>query len=509
MTLPALSIEYRALSPVLIVLGAAVLGVVVEAFAASVHRYRLQVIVASAALMAALVAVVASAGTRQTAMMGAVAIDGVTLFAQGAILLIGLSTVPLIAERRRHGNAAELAAFTPQASAAPGSLLERAGTTVGVMQTEVFPLTMFAIGGMMVLPAANDLLTMFVALEVLSLPLYLLTGLARHRRLLSQEASLKYFLLGAFSSALFLFGAALLYGSAGTLHLADIADAGGGALVLTGTGLLVVGLLFKIGAVPFHSWVPDVYQGAPTPITAFMAAATKVAAYGAILRVFSVALPDLRSSWQPVLWAVAILTMVIGAVLAVTQVDIKRMIAYSAVAQAGFLLIGVAAGGRAGVAATLFYLAVYALSTVGAFTVIGLVRDSAGEEDTGIGQWAGLGRRAPSLAVAFSVFLLTFAGIPLTGGFIAKFAVFTAAADGGAGVLVVVGALASAVAVFVYARILVLMFFAPTPADPPHVATTGRFTRAAMVLAVAGVVLLGIMPAPLMELIGGAGLFVR
>ncbi|MCV7229933.1 NADH-quinone oxidoreductase subunit NuoN [Mycolicibacterium komossense] len=509
MTLPALSIEYRALSPVLIILGAAILGVVAEAFAGRDHRYRLQVVIASSGLAAALLAVVALAGTRQTAMMGAVAIDGVTLFVQSAILLVGLFTVPLIAERRRLYSTTGLAAFTPQASAAPGSLLEKSATGAGVMQTEVFPLTMFAVAGMMVFPAANDLLTMFVALEVLSLPLYLLTGLARHRRLLSQEASLKYFLLGAFSSAVFLFGCALLYGSAGTLRLADIADLGDGALTVAGIGLLAVGLLFKVGAVPFHSWVPDVYQGAPTPITALMAAATKVAAFGAMLRLFSVALPHFRPDWQPVLWAVAILTMVIGAVLAITQTDITRMLAYSAVAQAGFLLIGVAVAGRAGVTSTLFYLAVYVLATVGAFAVIGLVRDSAGEPDTGISQWAGLGRRSPALALAFAVFLLSFAGIPLTGGFIAKLGVFTAAAAGGAGVLVMIGVLTSAVAVFVYARVLVLMFFSQCPAQPPHVVPSGRFAWATIALTAVGTIALGILPAPLMELIDGTGLFAK
>ena len=210
---------------------------------------------------------------------------------------------------------AQGSAFTAQAAALPGSLLERTVTSAGITQTEVFPLTLFATGGMMLFPAANDLLMMFVALEVLSLPLYLMCGIARRRRLLSQEAALKYFLLGAFSSAFFLYGSALLYGYAGTVQLGGIADAvtrstQNETLLLIGTGMVAVGLLFKVGAAPFHAWTPDVYQGAPTPITGFMAAATKVAGFGALLRVLYVALGGSQQDWAPMIWAVAIITMV-------------------------------------------------------------------------------------------------------------------------------------------------------------------------------------------------------
>ena len=344
----------------------------------------------------------------RTAVIGAVAVDAPALFLQGTILLVGILGILLIAERQIPAHAESesesgvrgLDSFTPQASAVVGSVAEKLATKAGVMQTEVFPLTLFAVGGMLLFPAADDLLTMFIALEVLSLPLYLMCGLARRRRLLSQEAAMKYFLLGAFSSAFFLYGAAMLYGYAGTLSLSGIADAihaneGKASLALIGVGLLLVGVLFKVGAVPFHSWIPDVYQGAPTPITAFMAAATKIAAFGALLRIFYVAVPEIRADWRPVLWAIAILTMIVGTVTAISQSDVKRMLAYSAVAHTGFILTGVIALNESGLSSTLFYLFAYGFSTLGAFAVVGLIRDKSGQEETAMERWAGLGRRYP------------------------------------------------------------------------------------------------------------------
>ena len=407
--LPTPSVEYGLLSPMLIVFAVAVVGVLVEAFLPRQQRYAAQLVLSLGGLVAAFVAVVVLARdlhgeVGHTAVLGAVAVDAPALFLQGTILLVGVLGILLIAERRpsqpETDEGGGLEAFTPQASAIAGSVAEQLATKAGVAQTEVFPLTMFAVGGMVLFPASDDLLTMFIALEVLSLPLYLLCGLARRRRLLSQEASLKYFLLGAFSSAFFLYGAAMLYGYAGTLNLGGIAEAvaagsGKTSLALIGIGLLLVGVLFKIGAVPFHSWIPDVYQGAPTPITAFMAAATKIAAFGAMLRIFYIAVPELRDDWRPVLWAIAILTMVVGTVTAVTQTDVKRMLAYSAVAHTGFILTGVIAGNEAGLSSTLFYLFAYGFSTLGAFAVVGLVRDALGEEDTAMARWAGLGRRYP------------------------------------------------------------------------------------------------------------------
>jgi NADH-quinone oxidoreductase subunit N len=521
--LPTPSVEYGLLSPMLIIFAVAILGVLVEAFLPRQQRYAAQLVLSLGGLVAAFVAVVVLARdlhgeTGQTAVLGAVAVDAPALFLQGTILLVGVLGILLIAERQPAQSATDggrgLDGFTPQASAIAGSVAEQLATKAGVVQTEVFPLTMFAVGGMLLFPAADDLLTMFIALEVLSLPLYMLCGLARRRRLLSQEAALKYFLLGAFSSAFFLYGAAMIYGYAGTLSLDGIAEAvaagsGKTSLALIGTGLLLVGVLFKIGAVPFHSWIPDVYQGAPTPITAFMAAATKIAAFGAMLRVFYVAVPELSDDWRPVLWAIAILTMVVGTVTAISQTDVKRMLAYSAVAHTGFILTGVIAGNEAGLSSTLFYLFAYGFSTLGAFAVVGLIRDALGEEDTAMARWAGLGRRYPIVGVVFSLFLLAFAGIPLTSGFVSKFAVFKAAGEGGAIPLVIVGVIASAIAAYFYVRVIVLMFFTEPPDDPPVVVVPSVLSTAVVTITAAITFALGALPQPLLDLANTADQFLR
>lgn len=524
-TVPAPSIEYRDLSPMLIVFGVAVVMVLVEAFLPRRFRYGSHLVLGLGGLAVALGAVIGLRGTEATAVVGAVAIDGVTLFLQGTILVVSILGLLFLAERRADRNPLRregpgtwsltaskgVDAFTPQAAATPGSSDELAAARAGVATTEVFPLAMFAVGGLMLFPASNDLLTMFVALEVLSLPLYLLCGLARRRRLLSQEAALKYFLLGAFSSAFFLYGMALLYGYAGSVRLSGIAEAvsrdgGERTLAILGVAMLAVGLLFKIGAVPFQSWVPDVYQGAPTPVTGFMAAATKIAAVGALLRVLYVGVPGLRDDWRPILAAVAIATMIVGAVLAITQTDMKRMLAYSSVAHAGFILTALVAANTAGISSVLFYLVAYGLGTIGAFAVVTLIRDRNGDEATTLSAWAGLGRRSPWLASIFALFLLSFAGIPLTSGFISKFAVFEAAASGGATPLVIVGVVTSAVAAFFYVRVIVLMFFTDPPEDPPTLVYPTVTTTVIAVTAAATLVL-GIFPQPLLDLAEQAAVF--
>ncbi len=508
MSFQAPAIEYGELLPILIVLGGAVLGVLVEAFLPRGRRYAFQVAISLAAIVAAFAAVVRLRGTAHIAAMGSVTVDGPTLFLQGTLLLLAFCGVLLIAERGldSHGGA-----FTAQASALPGSEAERAALATGWVQTEIFPLTLFALGGGLLFPAAGDLVTMFVALEILSLPLYLMAGLARRRRLLSQEAALKYFLLGSFSSAFFLYGSALIYGYAGTVSLTGIrvaisANVGNDLVLLLGVGLVAVGLLFKVSAVPFHAWTPDVYQGAPTPVTAFMAACTKVAAFGAILRLFYVGLGGLRWDWRPMISGIAIVTMVLGAVLALTQTDIKRLLAYSSIAHAGFILTGVVAANGAGLSSSMFYLVSYGFATIGAFAVVTLVRDSTGEAGH-LSQWAGLGKRSPLIAATFSLFLLAFAGIPLTSGFVAKFAVFEAAYSADSIALVIVGVLSSALSAFFYVRVIVLMFFSEPAADGPTVVLPPVMTTTAITISAAVTLILGILPGTVLELAKTAARF--
>ncbi|MCX4503887.1 MULTISPECIES: NADH-quinone oxidoreductase subunit NuoN [Streptomyces] len=525
-------IEYTQLMPVLIIVVAAVLGILVEAFVPRRARYHTQLfltVVAVAASFAAIVGLAAGGYATTDAgvvAMGAIAIDGPTLFLQGTILLVAMVAVFTFAERRLDpsSNGNRVDSFAAQAGSVPGGEGEKAAVRAGFTTTEVFPLLLFSVAGLLVFPAANDLLTLFIALEVFSLPLYLLCAVARRKRLMSQEAAVKYFLLGAFSSAFLLFGIALLYGYAGSLSYADIANVvdgsvleidpaladtmGNDALLLIGGAMILTGLLFKVGAVPFHMWTPDVYQGAPTPVTGFMAAATKVAAFGALLRLLYVALPGLAWDLRPVMWAVAIVTMLGGAIVAITQTDIKRLLAYSSIAHAGFILAGVIAASPEGISSVLFYLLAYSFVTVGAFAVVTLVRDAGGEA-THLSKWAGLGRRSPLVAAVFAVFLLAFAGIPLTSGFSGKFAVFKAAAEGGAGALVVVGVLSSAVAAFFYIRVIVLMFFSEPKEDGPTVAVPSPLTMTTIAVGVAVTLVLGLAPQYFLDLASQAGVFVR
>ncbi|NYD43455.1 NADH-quinone oxidoreductase subunit NuoN [Nocardioides panaciterrulae] len=527
-------LEYAQLWPILVVFGVACVGVLVEAFLPRERRYAVQVVLTLAGLVVALVGTCLVGAHLHSlgggvargliAAQGTIVMDGPTVFFWGLLLVFAIGGVLLFAEKRLEGG---LSSFAGQAATLPGSDAEREASARGLDHTEVYPLLMFALGGMMLFPAAGDLLTMFVALEVLSLPLYLLCGLARRRRLLSQEAAMKYFLLGAFSSGFFLYGVALVYGFAGSMNLGvineavrnDVANRG---LLLIGLGMLSVGVLFKVGAAPFQAWTPDVYQGAPTAVTAFMAACTKIAAFGAMLRLFYVAFGSERWSWQPMLWIIAILTMVVGAVLAVVQTDMKRMLAYSSVAHTGFLLTGVlgvqsvtdlAPGQITSLQAVMFYLATYGFAMVGAFAVVTLVRDSGGEA-TSFARWTGLGRRSPLLGALFAFFLLSMAGIPLTAGFIGKWAVFTVALAAGAWPVVIAAVLCSIVAVFFYVRVIVLMFFVDGDTSGPagEVAAVARpslLTSGTIAVGALATLVLGIVPGPVLDLAAHAGQFVR
>jgi NADH-quinone oxidoreductase subunit N len=523
------SIEYAQLWPLLLVFGVACLGVLVEAFLPRERRYLVQAVLALGGLIGAVVGVVLVATDAEVlgdgvargviAAEGTIAVDGPTLFLWGLILLFAIVSVLLFAERHLEGG---VSAFAGQAAALPGSEAERTASTSGLDHTEVYPLLMFAVGGMMLFPASNDLLTLFVALEVFSLPLYLLCGLARRRRLLSQEAALKYFLLGAFSSGFFLYGIALVYGFAGSMEFAAINEAvrndiGNQSLLLIGMGMLAVGLFFKIGAAPFQAWTPDAYQGAPTAVTAFMAAGTKVAAFGAILRLFYVAFGADRWTWQPMMWVVAILTMAVGAALAVVQSDMKRMLAYSSVAHSGFLLTGVlgvqaaselTVGELTSLQAVMFYLVTYGFSMIGAFAVVTLVRDSGGEQ-THLSRWAGLGKESPLVAGVFAFFLLGMAGIPLTSGFVGKWAVFEVALSAGAWPVVIAAILCSIVAVFFYVRVIVLMFFSEPAGEGPSVSRPSVLTASTIAVGAAATLVLGVIPGPVLDLAANAGQFIR
>ncbi len=360
---------------------------------------------------------------------------------------------------------------------------------------EYYALLLFATAGMTLLSASADLILVFLSLEVLSLSLYVLAGFSM-RRLASQEAGMKYFLLGAFSSAFFLYGVALAYGASGTTNLSGIAAALAGqtddlALALGAGALLTVGFGFKIAAVPFHMWTPDVYQGAPTPVTAFMSAGTKVAGFAALLRVVSSALGPVSWDLSPALWTVAAVTMVVGSILAIAQRDIKRMLAYSSIAHAGFVLVGVTALNQQGISGSMFYLAAYAAMIVGSFGVAMLV-SQRGEERTSLASYAGLARRSPLLAGLLALFLLSLAGVPPTAGFIAKVLVFRAAVDADQWQLVVIGVLASVVAAFFYIRVIVLSYM-QEPEETGRIATPAMPGLAVVVPAVL-TLLFGILP---------------
>lgn len=505
LTFTSPTLSYLLLSPILIVLGGAVLGVLIEAFLSRKVRPLAQLTLALGTLALALVQVWRIRHESSiSAAMGSVAIDGPAVLLQASVLIIAVLGVFLIADQGH---------FTAQAATIPGSPEEKESIQHGEKLTEVYPLTLFAVAGMMLFPVATDLLTLFVALEVLSLPLYLMAGLSRRRRLLSQEAALKYFLLGAFSSAFFLFGAAFLYGYSGTLSFSGIYEAviGGTAnsiFLLIGMSFLSVGLLFKVGAVPFHAWTPDVYQGAPTPVTAFMAAATKVAAFGAMLRIFYTAFPNAYWDWRPFLTVIAIITMAFGSLVAIAQRDIKRMLAYSSIAHAGFLITGILALNKSGLDATIFYLFAYGIATIGAFGIVTLVRDSSGEV-TDLNRWAGLGKRSPFIATVFATLLLAFAGIPLTSGFIGKFSIFSAAYESGNKSVVIVGVLSSAIAAYFYIRVIVLMFFTDPAEDGTVVVIPALLTRITIVASFGVTIFLGVFPTPLLNFITSTATFIR
>ncbi|MEX2256193.1 MAG: NADH-quinone oxidoreductase subunit N [Acidimicrobiia bacterium] len=371
----------------------------------------------------------------------------------------------------------------------------------GLEAPEYLGLMLLSGAGMLAMTTANDLIVVFVALEVLSIPLYVLAAFDR-RRLTSQEAGIKYFVLGAFSSAIFLYGVALTYGATGTTSITGIGTylAQNTLLeqgtLLAGFALLLVGLGFKVAAVPFHMWTPDVYQGAPTPVTSFMASATKAAAFAALLRVYLVAFPTYASDWRPAVGVLAALSLVVGSVAAVVQTDVKRMLAYSSIAHAGYILMGFYANTSRGREAALLYLFVYAFMAIGAFAVVTLASRN-GDDSHSLDDYRGLALRRPVLGGLLIFFLLAQAGIPLTGGFVAKLEIFGATAQAGEYGLLVIAVLASVVAAFFYLRVSVVVLTDPDGDAAPSEGILRRVDGwSAVVLLVTAVVVLvvGLVP---------------
>jgi NADH-quinone oxidoreductase subunit N len=480
--LPLPQVDWRAIAPELALLVAGVALLLVVAFWPRIGRN----VLAGLTLAGLGVAAVLTAWNwdlERVAFDGAVALDGITRYALAILLAVGVLATLMIAQ----GDAPE---GEPDDS-----------------PPEVFPLLLFALLGMVLLAAASDLLVVFIALEILSLSLYVLAG--ETRRLAAEEAAMKYFLLGAFSSAFLLYGIALCYGATGTTNLLGIARSTGdptadGTVLLAGVGLLAVGFCFKVSAVPFHMWTPDVYQGSPTPVAAFMAAATKVAGFAVFLRVFSGALGGLVVSWRPVIAAIAVVTMLVGATLAVVQTDIKRMLAYSSISHAGYLLVGVAAAATvpSAVSASMFYLLTYAFMVMGAFMVVQYVSrlgppdDDAIRERTSLDDYRGLARRHPWAAGLLAVFMLALTGIPPLSGFWAKYYVFLSGVQAGLTWLVVVAVISSVISAFFYLRVLVVAYLQEPVGDAAAEAAPGRTGALGLALGLAGLLTVAIGLAP-------------
>ncbi len=384
---------------------------------------------------------------------------------------------------------------------------------------EHYALFLMAGAGGVVMGAANDLIVLFLGLETLSLALYVLAA-SNRRRAKSQESGMKYFILGSFSSAFFLYGIAVIYGATGSTNLSKMVESfdtlvpvdRNDAVLLAGVALLLVGFGFKVAAAPFHVWTPDVYEGAPTPVTALMASVGKVGAFAALMRVLVVGLGNYRDDWRPVIWVLAIVSLVVGSVLAVVQTNVKRMLAYSSISHAGFMLVGLEAAGHHageansgdGVPAVMVYLLAYAVLVVGSFGVVALVArtgdPSLGEGSTDLDSFRGLSKRRPALALALTVFLVAQAGVPFTSGFIAKFGVISAAVDEHSYALAVIAMVASVIAAFLYLRIMVSTWVLDAPDDDTLEPDPIPFSSGlAIAAAVAFTLVVGIVPGWLLD----------
>lgn len=503
-------VNWWILLPLILVFGGAIVGVLIEAFAPAKARRLTNYFWSLFVVLVALVFATLQWGEVASApvVTGEYVADTLTVSMQIILLAVGFLALLVFGDR------SELldGAFAAQPADRPGSGEEALSLQKKYQRSEYFPLMLFSLGGMMMFPATDSLLTMFVALEVMSLPLYILAASARRARLVSQEAGMKYFLLGAFASGFFLMGAALLFGAAGG-HLnlgtiaATVADSGDmSLLVTTGVFMVMVGLLFKVAVVPFHAWAPDVYTGAPTPVTGFMAAGVKVAAFGAMLRFYQSVAGRLSWDLGLLLALLAAFTIILGTVVGLVQKDIKRLLAYSSIAHAGFLMIGVLSLAQGSAGNVAFYLLAYGIATIGAFGVVTLVRktDEAGNvlgEATSLKSYKGLARRSPLLATSMLIFLLSFAGIPLTSGFVGKFVVFADGITGGLGWLVGIALAASAATAAFYFGVVARIFFqAPEPGV--QVVKSEGYTGVAIAVAAVATLILGVWPGPVLEMLG-------
>ncbi len=466
--------DYLAIVPLVCVWFGGILAMIAEAFRSPGERMPQEGIAIGSLLTSAVTA--ALLWDRNAFSYGVVTADNFGLFVTIVLAVVGILTVALSSQ-----------------------LIERDGINPG----EYYSLTLFAIGGMMLMATAADLLVIFVALEILSLAVYVLTGIRRESKA-GAEAAFKYFLLGGFSSAFFLYGVAFTFGITGTTRLSEIvvvmSTLAGGEDLLTyiALGLLMVGFAFKVSAVPFHMWTPDAYQGAPAVVTAFMSAGVKAAAFAAFARVFMSAFGGLQPQWEPVVWMLSAASMILGATTGVVQRNVRRMLAYSSIAHAGYLLMAMAAGNDTGKGAILFYLLTYALTSVGAFGVTALVATREGTSDD-LADYAGLAKRQPLLAFLMTVFLLSLGGFPPTAGFIGKWYLFSAAVSAGSYALAIIGVLTSVVSVFFYLRVVVMMYMSEDTSAAP-VTQPSAATVFALAVPLVATFYLGILPTRLIEL---------
>jgi NADH-quinone oxidoreductase subunit N len=483
-------VRFAAIGPEVALVAGALVILLIDAFIHQRFRSWLLPVLSTAVLGVAIGLAIAVWDKTQLQLANMVVVDGFSVFVKVALASFALLTIWL---------SRDYLAAHPDME--PG---------------EFYALVLFAAAGMMLMASAADLIVIFLALETFSIALYVLVGY-RRRSLAGQESSMKYFLLGAFSSAFFLLGIALAFGAVGSTNLyggggtpgiasflahSPVDDAG---LLVVGMGLLIVGLGFKVAAVPFHMWTPDAYQGAPSPVTGFMAAGSKLAGFAALVRLLDVTLFPLRWDWRPLVIGIAVATMIVGSVVAVVQEDVKRILAYSSIAHAGFVLTGLIAANDRGVSGALFYLATYGITVLGAFAVVAVVGGRE-EKRVRLVDYKGLFYERPLLAGALTLFLLSLAGVPITVGFVGKLLVFGAVIQAGYTWVAVVGALASAVAAFFYLRIMVVMYMQEAERAQPE--PSGGITASAVIaLAAAATIVLGLVWGPLIHVAEKATLY--